>query len=60
MKVTSIMPKIVADDSIPEGTVMVIGPQLCLNQIRDTSGKVIAEYWEGLNGCAVMKNVGKP
>ena len=55
-----IPPKIVADESVPEGTVMLIGPQLRINRITNTSGHVVAEWWEGLDGCAVIKNVGKP
>ena len=58
MKRFEIMPKIVADEAVPEGTVLLIGPQLCINQVRNTDGKVVAEWWDGLNGCAVIKNVG--
>ena len=53
-----IFPKVVADEAVPEGTVLLIGPQLCITQVFDTDGKVIREWYEGIDGCAVIKNVG--
>ena len=58
MKTHSIFPRIIVDPGIPEGTILCVGSQLVIKQVRTPDGKVVAEWYEGLEGCAVIKNVG--